>query len=120
MKKYTDYTEFSHILEAEGMTQEHFDEKTKDFTPGEKGERKIAMIVRVLNKTEDGEPIWYPWFWKRADDTTPSGSALSLRGTDDGLSYADVPARLKYNSERLAEYAGTTFLAEYEEHLLLL
>lgn len=113
------FTSFLDILAAAGITPEQFNEQTKDFTPGEKGDRKVALIAKVLNEGEKGEPIYYPWFWKRANKKKPSGVGLSFFATVRDYSDARVPARLKYKNRELAEYAGKTFIAEYEEQLLL-
>lgn len=109
---------FDDVLAAKGITKEQFIEKTKGDTPDEVGYKKIKMIAEVLNGDDPGECIYYPWFWKKEDSTKPSGSGLSFDGTGFGHSITDVASRLKYRTSKIAQYAGETFILEYEEYLL--
>ena len=113
------FKSFLDILAAAGITQEQFNKQTKGFTPGEKGDRKVALIAKVLNEGAEGRPIYYPWFLKKENKKSSSGVGLSFFGAGRDNSDASVPARLKYKTPELARYAAETFLAEYEEHLLL-
>jgi hypothetical protein len=86
---------------------------------------KLFVIARAINKQDnDGKewkPDWtnsrewkhYPWF------NLSSGSGLSCGDYGGGRSHSYVGSRLCFKTEEGAEYAGRTFIKEYEDYFLI-
>jgi hypothetical protein len=82
---------------------------------------KLAIINQALNG--DWKPDWtdskqykyYPYF----NNASSSVGGFSYNDYDYWLTITFVGSRLCYQSAELAKYAGTQFLAEYNEFLSL-
>jgi hypothetical protein len=85
---------------------------------------KLCIIQPVLNG--DWKPDWndynqykyYPWFDVNEDQSKPSGFGLSFYDYGYDYTLAYLGSRLYYKDRETAEYAGETFIAEYEDLVL--
>lgn len=82
---------------------------------------KLAIINQALN--EDWKPDWtndsqYKWF-PYVNNASSSVGGFSFRAYVTWSTKTGVGSRLCFKSKELAEYAGTQFIAEYNEFLSL-
>lgn len=75
----------------------------------------IAEVAKALNGgkvMQPGEKRWYPYF-----EYVPSGFRLGAAGCAIARTCSDGGPRLCFASEKLALYAGNTFLPFYDKFL---
>lgn len=112
------FKSFADVLAFHNETAEQFAERTANDTPDEVGYKKCKMIVYALNggKYLDYKDAsvykYYPWF-----NSTGSGSGFSFFDDIYDFDFSFVVSRLLLETSALAEYAGKTFTAEYNEFI---
>jgi hypothetical protein len=87
-------------------------------TPDEIAYKKLKVIAAALNEgkvlsfANKDQRKWYPWF-------EHNGSGFRFDGSvyDFTYSFLSGGSRLCYYSDEIARYAGTQFLAEYNQLL---
>jgi len=113
MKKFKS---FKDILAAAGITAEQFAEQIQNHTTDEIGYKKVKLIAKVLNGK------WVPDYkdddqWKYEPIFYHNGTEFVFRDVYRWISRSYVGSRLCFKSREIAEYAATTFIAEYREFL---
>jgi len=112
------FKSFADVLAFHNETAEQFAERTANDTPDEVGYKKCKMIVYALNGgkyldyKDAGVYKYYPWF-----NSAGSGSGFSFFVYAYVYVRSDVVSRLLLETSALAEYAGKTFTAEYNEFI---
>ena len=80
---------------------------------------KLNIISRVLNEgwepnwNDDNEKKWYPWF------RMAGGFAFYVSYYDYTGTFTFLGSRLCYRSKEISDYAGTQFLPEYKDLMVL-
>ena len=96
------------------------DLKNSIFRKDEIGKRKLEIIAKVLNEgwkpnwKDSNEEKWYPWF-EYKDGV--GGFVFSDAIYGSARTYANLGSRLYFRTLKLAEYAGRTFIEEYNQML---
>ena len=106
-------------LEANGLTQEQFDQQCESLSEDEKAYRILKLLSKALN--EGWEPNWndeneykyFPWFYM--------GGSRGFRFNDfaDWRSHSVVGSRLAFKSYELAKYAGEQFTDVYKQYMTI-
>jgi len=96
----------------------------EELRPRIEAEIKLMYLAKHLNEGWRPKPTewgYYPWFYFVGGlATTGSSAGLGYAYSNSAASYAytSIGSRLCFKTRALAEYAGRTFTALYEQYLL--
>lgn len=125
---YTNIKTFEDACKAIGVNPEHLPEVGN--LPSDLGEYIVNMYkLSIINQAINGEwranfgdwdqEKWFPWFRIKEGHVSGSAGGFSFVACHDVFTGTDVGARLAYETEEQAEYAGRTFTDLYEKVFLI-
>ncbi len=125
---YTNIKTFEDACNAVGINPEHLPEVGN--LPQDLGEYIVNMYkLSVINQAINGQwradygnhdqLEWFPWFKIKKNHVSGSAGGFSFFDCSYALTLTSVGARLAYETEEQAEYAGKTFTDLYEKVYLI-
>lgn len=114
---------FEDACAEEGVSPESvlpYKEPSNDHERGLNAMAKLMVITKALNEewtadwNNSNQYKWYPWFRHNG-----AGFGFSRSNFVYSSSASGVGSRLCFRSEELANYAGTQFLKEFNDFLII-